>query len=193
MNRFRPEYSLIVLFPLVASLVAALLAGIPVFAHKLGMFQLALAAGLLTGIIALFHKYLPATSLWYAVLGLPILMAFAIYMLIPASISIFALVLPSLAFSLATLALVKYLYYAKSLIRLRTLLMGIGGALILSGYWAAVYKLEGSDLPLGFWNETLLNSMIIYVFIAFSLSVADLIILQIEVKSLKAEAKTEDD
>ncbi|MCD8479156.1 MAG: hypothetical protein LRZ88_02310 [Candidatus Cloacimonetes bacterium] len=51
----------------------------------------------------------------------------------------------------------------------------------------------GAELPAGFWNAVFINCLIIYVFIAFSMSMADLIILQLEVKRLKKEDSTEDD
>jgi len=42
-------------------------------------------------------------------------------------------------------------------------------------------------------NTRLLNGLIIFVFISFAMSVADLIIVQIEVKRMKAEADQPDD
>ncbi|HOA30224.1 MAG TPA: hypothetical protein PKL34_09285, partial [Candidatus Cloacimonadota bacterium] len=117
-----------------------------------------------------------------------------------ASVSIFSLVLPNLAFSLAMYAMIRYIYYARNMIRLRTLLMGITGGLVFSGYITALSKLAGPDdsmflrdVLMQSANTRLLNGLIIFVFISFAMSVADLIIVQIEVKRMKAEADQPDD
>jgi hypothetical protein len=201
MNRFKTEHILVVLFPLIASIIGAILAGMPPSLGTLNIFQISIVAALLTGVIALFYRYLAGPALWYVVIGAPILLSILMILKISASISIFALVLPNLAYSLATLGMLKYLYYSKLFLRLRTLLIGLSGGLLLSGYLAAIDQLINLDpaadgmrqmLYTGF-NSTFLSSLIIYVFIAFAMSVADLIILQKEVKRLKAESDSPHD
>ncbi|HPI24992.1 MAG: hypothetical protein KBB33_07355 [Candidatus Cloacimonetes bacterium] len=200
MNRYRIEYSLIVLLPVIAALIGAILAGIPMITGDLGTWHIAVGAGLCSGLIALFYRYIEGKSLWYVVLGLPILLAIVVFFMIPASVSIFSLVLPNLAFSLAMYAMIRYIYYARNMIRLRTLLMGITGGLVFSGYITALSKLAGPDdsmflrdVLMQSANTRLLNGLIIFVFISFAMSVADLIIVQIEVKRMKAEADQPDD
>lgn len=201
MNKFRTEYSLIVLFPFVASIIGAILAGMPISSRGLGAVQITLAAGLITGLIALFYRYIQGLYQWYLIIGLPIILALVMSIGMRGNFSIFALVLPNLTFFLATFGIVKYLFYTKLLIRLRTLIIGLSGALLLTGYLAAINQLVIGDLHSGLvnaalfqgWNATFLNSLIIYVFIAFGMSVADLIILQIDVKRMKNEVNTQDD
>lgn len=200
MNRYRIEYSLIVLLPVIAALIGAILAGIPMITGDLGTWHIAVGAGLCSGLIALFYRYIEGKSLWYVVFGLPILLAIVVFFMIPASVSIFSLVLPNLAFSLAMYAMIRYIYYARNMIRLRTLLMGITGGLVFSGYITALSKLAGPDdsmflrdVLMQSANTRLLNGLIIFVFISFAMSVADLIIVQIEVKRMKAEADQPDD
>ncbi|KAF5045948.1 hypothetical protein DSECCO2_475930 [anaerobic digester metagenome] len=200
MNRYRIEYSLIVLLPVIAALIGAILAGIPMITGDLGTWHIAVGAGLCSGLIALFYRYIEGKSLWYVVFGLPILLAIVVFFMIPTSVSIFSLVLPNLAFSLAMYAMIRYIYYARNMIRLRTLLMGITGGLVFSGYITALSKLAGPDdsmflrdVLMQSANTRLLNGLIIFVFISFAMSVADLIIVQIEVKRMKAEADQPDD
>jgi len=193
MQRTRPEYILMILLPLIAAVLAVRFSGIPLGQDGFYMFESALGSGLIAGCIALFYRYLKGKALWYVVILLPIVLSMLLYAFIPASISIFALVLPGIAFSLANLAVIKYLFYSGSLFRLRTLLVGLSGALILSGYLSLLCKQIYDALPQGFFNGAFINSLIIYVFIAFSMSVADLIILQLEVKRLKSEADPDHD
>jgi hypothetical protein len=193
MNRYRVEHNLIVLLPLVASWIAVMFSGIPRGSAGLHLFEIAMFAGGITGVIALFYKYIQGSLLWYVTIILPILLAFVLYTIVPLGISIFALVMPNLAYALLSLALVRFVFYSKALFRLRTLLMGVGGAFLLSGYLGAIQSLMGAELPPGFWNAVFINCLIIYVFIAFSMSMADLIILQLEVKRLKKEDHSEDD
>lgn len=193
MERYRIEHILIILLPLLASWIAVMFSGIPRGVAGFYLYEFAIFAAGLTGVIALYYKYIRGYLLWYVTLGLPILLAFVLYTIVPLGISIFALVMPNLAYSLLSLALVRFVFYSKALFRLRTLLMGAGGAFILSGYLGAIQSLMGAELPAGFWNAVFINCLIIYVFIAFSMSMADLIILQLEVKRLKKEDSTEDD
>jgi len=201
MNRYRIEYSLIVLLPLIAALIGVILAGMPMNTGDLATWHIAVGAGLCSGLIALFHRYIGGKSLWYVVFGLPILLAIVMFFMIPASVSIFSLVLPNLAFSMAMYAMIRYIYYSGSLMRLRTLLMGIAGGIVFGGYITALSKLAAPDSSAQFLRDVLLqntqarllNGLIIFVFISFAMSVADLIIVQIEVKRMKAEADQPDD
>ncbi|HQQ68116.1 MAG TPA: hypothetical protein PLX77_04740 [Candidatus Cloacimonadota bacterium] len=201
MNRYRIEYSLIVLLPVVSALIGAILAGMPLITGDLATWHIAVGAGFCSGLIALFYRYMGGKTLWYIVIGLPIFLAIVMFFVIPASVSIFSLVLPNLAFSLALFAMIKFIYYARHMIRLRTLLMGIAGGIVFSGYITALSKLAGPDSSVLFLRDVvlqntqarLLNGLIIFVFISFAMSVADLIILQIEVKRMKTEEDQPDD
>jgi hypothetical protein len=49
------------------------------------------------------------------------------------------------------------------------------------------------DLPSGFWSANFMYGLILYVFIGFGMSMADLIILRLDVAQLSSKGKPEDD
>lgn len=186
MKDFKIRQILVLLFPMIASWIAITLAKIDFVPHSPGMYELGMIAGLSCGLLAFLYRYFSPKALYYALIVLPILLAFGLYALVARNISIFATLLPSIAFVLASYAMLRYIVYLPALARMRTLLMGLAGALLLSGYHAVISQLMGRDTSSHFWQENLMNGLVIYVFIAFGLSMAELINVRSEVKELKS-------
>jgi len=193
MNRFKIQYLLIILFPLLGAYLGSVLSGAEASPSGISLFHIALAAALLCGTQALFQRYLHSNWYWHIALALAIAFSVISLTLVNAPISIFSLLLPNLLYSLITIYLIRIIFYGKLMFRLRTLLMGVFGGIMLSLYLAAFYSLMGIELIEGFWNASFIYGLIVYVFIGFSMSVADLLILQSEVRKLKQEETLEDD
>jgi hypothetical protein len=70
--------------------------------------------------------------------------------------------------------------------------MGACGGIMLSLYLAGLYLILGIELIEGFWQIAFVYGLIIYVFSAFGMSIADLIILQSEVRQLRKEENRDD-
>lgn len=192
MNRFRIAYLLIVIFPLLGAFLGSMLSGAEYNGIGISFNAIALAAALLTGVLALLQHYL--NSFWQVPVAIFMAIIYsALSMLsIDAPISIFALILPNTVYALLSLLIVRFIFYNRSIFRLRTLIMGILGGIMFSLYLAAIYTLLRVELSSGFWNASFVYGLIIYVFIAFSMSIADLVILQLEVKELQQQ-NSEDD
>ncbi|MDD4688022.1 MAG: hypothetical protein PHH38_08090 [Candidatus Cloacimonetes bacterium] len=192
MNRFRIAYLLIVIFPLLGALLGSMLSGAEDNGIGISFNAIALAAALLTGVLALLQHYL--NSFWQVPVAIFMAIIYsALSMLsIDAPISIFALILPNTVYALLSLLMVRFIFYNRSIFRLRTLIMGILGGIMFSLYLAAIFTLLRVELSSGFWNASFVYGLIIYVFIAFSMSIADLVILQLEVKELQQQ-NSEDD
>lgn len=192
MNRFRIAYLLIVIFPLLGAFLGSMLSGAEYNGIGISFNAIALAAALLTGVLALLQHYL--NSFWQVPVAIFMAIIYsALSMLsIDAPISIFALILPNTVYALLSLLIVRFIFYNRSIFRLRTLIMGILGGIMFSLYLAAIFTLLRVELSSGFWNASFVYGLIIYVFIAFSMSIADLVILQLEVKELQQQ-NSEDD
>ncbi|MCB5279153.1 MAG: hypothetical protein M0Q19_05990 [Candidatus Cloacimonetes bacterium] len=192
MNRFRIAYLLIVIFPLLGAFLGSMLSGAEDNGIGISFNAIALAAALLTGVLALLQHYL--NSFWQVPVAIFMAIIYsALSMLsIDAPISIFALILPNTVYALLSLLIVRFIFYNRSIFRLRTLIMGILGGIMFSLYLAAIFTLLRVELGSGFWNASFVYGLIIYVFIAFSMSIADLVILQLEVKELQQQ-NSEDD
>lgn len=95
--------------------------------------------------------------------------------------------LVNLVYSVLTILIVKFVFYIKTIFRFRTILFGFAGAAIFSVYLAFLYQLLTIQLPEGFWNATFMYGLVTYVFIGFGMSMADLIILRLDVAELKSQ------
>ncbi|MDD3536565.1 MAG: hypothetical protein PHC50_10530 [Candidatus Cloacimonetes bacterium] len=193
MTNFKIRYIIVLLFPVIASLIAVYLAKIEYVPRGIGFYELGLIAGFSCGLLALLYKYCSARPLYYALILLPIVLAFALYASLGRHISIFATLLPSIAFVLVSYVMIRYIMYLPALMRMRPVLMGLVGAPVISSYYAALSQLMGREISSQLWQENLMNGLIIYVFISFGLSMAELIIVRSEVKELQKTQDAEDD
>jgi hypothetical protein len=193
MNRFKVQYLLIILFPIAGAWLGSMLAGAERDPSGISFGHIALGAAMLCGVTAFFQRYLQSAWQYYAALILAIVFSAFSLIAAKAPISIFSLLLPNLLYAVLSIYLIRFVFYSKSFFRLRTLLMGVCGGIMLSLYLAGLYAMMGIELVEGFWNASFIYGLIIYVFIAFSMSIADLLILQSEVRELKKEETPEDD
>lgn len=193
MNKFKVQHLLIVVFPIFGGWLGSMLAGVGSDPTGISLVHIAVGAAAMSGITAFFQRYLQSVWQYYSALILAI--GFSAYGLMAANapISIFSLLLPNLLYAVITIYLIRFVYYSKSFFRLRTLLMGIFGGSMISLYLAGLYAMMGIELIDGFWNASFIFGLIAYVFIAFSMSIADLLILQLEVRELKKEDSPDND
>jgi hypothetical protein len=186
------QYLLVILFPVLGALLGSLLYKEQISTKGLSLVHIAVAAAFLTGVIAFFQYYLKSILQWGAAILLSILYAAGTLAMVDAPLSILALILPNLLFALVSIVIVRYVFFNKSIIRLRTLFMGVCGGIMLSLYLASMYLILSIELIEGFWQTAFVYGLIVYVFSAFGMSVADLIILQSEVRQLRKEEESDD-
>ncbi|MDD3563431.1 MAG: hypothetical protein PHR32_07140 [Candidatus Cloacimonetes bacterium] len=187
MNRFKIEYLLIVILPVLASWIGSLLPGMQSGPVGPSLMHISLGAALLTGLMALFVRYLAGQ--WHYLIAIVASMLYAGLSLkvMNAPISIMPLFLVNLVYSVLTILIVKFVFYIKTIFRFRTILFGFAGAAIFSVYLAFLYQLLTIQLPEGFWNATFMYGLVSYVLIGFGMSMADLIILRLDVAELKSQ------
>lgn len=193
MNKFKFQYLLIVILPVLWSWIGSMLSGMQSGPGGLPLMYINFGAALLTGLMALFIRYLGGQ--WHYLIAVLISLIYAILSLnlMHAPISLMPLFLINLAYSVLTILIVNYVFYIKTLFRFRTIIFGLVGGLIFSAYLAFLYRLLTVELPEGFWNTSFMYGLILYVFIGFGISMADLIILRMDVAQLKNKGTMEDD
>ena len=193
MNRFKIEYLLIVILPVLASWIGSLLPGMQSGPGGPSLMHISLGAALLTGLMALFVRYLAGQ--WHYLIAIVASMLYAGLSLrmMNAPISILPLFLVNLLYSVLTILIIKFVFYIKTIFRFRTILFGVAGAAIFSVYLAFLYQLLTVQLPQGFWNATFMYGLISYVFIGFGMSMADLIILRLDVAELQNQGSQDQD
>lgn len=193
MNKFKIQYLLIVILPLVAGWIGAMLSGTQSGPAGLSLMHISLGVALLTGLMALFVRYLGGQWHYLIAIVLSLIYAAISLKLMNAPISIMSLFLVNLVNAVLTIMLVRSVFYIKTLFRFRTIFFGLLGAMIFSTYLAFLYKTLTIELPVGFWGASFMHGLILYVFIGFGMSMADLIILRLDVAQLKNKGTMEDD
>ncbi len=193
MSKFKLQYLFVIIFPLLGSLISGILQTDTAGTGGLSLLEISLGLGLFIGIMTLFVRYME--SKYYYVPGFLLAAIFAALELIQlnAPISIFPMLMMNLAYGFVIVLMIRYIFYIKTLFRLRTLLFGAAGGLTFSLYLAGIYSMISIPLPDGFWNLALVYGLILHVFIGFALSMADLLILRIEVAQMKRGNKSEND
>lgn len=193
MRKFKIQYLLIVILPVLCSWIGSMLSGMKSGPAGLALLYISMGAALLTGLIALFVRYLGGK--WHYLIAVVMALVYSALSLqaMNAPISIMPLFLINLVFGVLTIMIVNYVFYVKTLFRFRTIFMGLLGALIFSTYLGFLYMLLTIELPEGYWNASFMYGLILYVFIGFGMSMADLIILRMDVAQLKKQGPMADD
>ncbi|MBW6514117.1 MAG: hypothetical protein K0B87_05115 [Candidatus Syntrophosphaera sp.] len=159
--------------------------------NSFGFKELILYIALLTGVIALLYHYLKTSLVWLAVILLPL--GFALLSLARLNISLTALYLPSLLFAALLALLVRFVFFNPSTIRFRMILTSLLGAALLTLYIRGIYLVSNSVFEKQQWSLVYVSALILFVFVSFGLSLADLVIQRALIKRRQAEEKAHAD
>jgi len=155
----------------------------PTRKQGIGNLEISLYIAILAGVIAFLYHYLKSTLVWIAILLLPLL--FSLWGHSYVGLSLIRFYLPGLLFAVLLSLAIRYLFFNPSLLRFRMVLVSIVGAALLTLYYRSLYLFTGQPFSSDAWTSLFVSSIILFVFITFGMSLADLIIVQREVKLLK--------
>lgn len=190
MDRFRYTLLLILILPIIAAGIGSYLAEREVLNSSL--IQVSLGAGFICGISALFAHYLKS-RITHSVLLLSIFIVTILTRLtIKSPVNLISLLMINLIFGYINHFMILKIFYHKDLARIRTLFIGLGGGVIFGFYLPYLYSLVGVRLE-GTFSTFFMFGLIVYVFIAFSMSMADLIIIKSEVEDLQNRQSYDED
>jgi len=193
MNRFRIQHILIVVFPILGALVSGILQKEDPAHSGPRLMHIGIFISIYMGIMTLFLKYLGGKYSYYLGAFLALIFSIPLHIALSSPISIFPILLLNLAYGFVSILMIRYLFYIKTLFRMRTLLLGAAGALCFGFYLSAIYRMLSIPLPADFWSPILMYGLILYVFMGFGMSMADLMLLRIEVGQLrKGDESTND-
>ncbi len=155
-----------------------------------GSLELGLYLALVCGCAALLWQYLNSKLAWVAVILLALVFALLYHNRIGLALTQFFLL--NLALGALLTLLVRFVFFQKSLIRWRMIITSLVGAGLVALYFRGLFWLTGTGFDSGFWSGFYVNGLLLFVFIAFGLSLADLIIQREAVKELQAQHSAED-
>jgi len=185
MSKVKIQYIIMLIFPIVGSLISGILQKEDGFGTGLTLIQIGLGLGFFLGLMTLLIRYLRFRQSYLVAIFIAVLFAILSSARMSAPISIFPLILLNLVYALVSMAMIHYIFYIKSLFRIRTLLFGIAGAIAFSLYLYAIYAMLSIPIPEDFWNPVLMYGLFLYVFMGFGMAMADLLLLRMEVAQLQ--------
>ncbi len=141
---------------------------------------ISIALALLMGIAALLGHYLKSGLVWVAMLVLTLVLSVLGAGKQGMGLTLFFL--PNLALSVLLALITRHIFFNVSLIRFRMLLTSFAGAIALTLYYRALYLLKGIPFAADNWQGIAVNSLIIFIFITFGLTLADLAVVQLELR-----------
>ncbi|HHV37409.1 MAG TPA: hypothetical protein GXX77_06215 [Candidatus Cloacimonetes bacterium] len=190
MDRYRYTLLLILLLPIIAAGIGSYLAEREVLNSSL--IQVSLGAGLLCGVSALFAHYL-RSRITHSILLLSIFIVTILTRLtIKSPVNLISLLMVNLVFGYVNHLMIIKVFYHKDLARIRTLFVGLGGGVIFGVYLPYLYSLVGVHYE-NVFSTFFMFGLIVYVFIAFAMSMADLIIIKSEVEELQSQQSYDED
>lgn len=190
MKTYRHILLLALILPVIAAGLGSFLAEREAISHSL--VRISLAAGFLCGISALFSHYLKSRSQLPIVFVAIFLVTLFFRLSIIVPISLISLLLVNLVYGAFNHLLIRYIFFHRDLVRVRTIITGIGGGLLFGAYLPYLYKMMGITTDATFGTYFMFG-LIVYVFIAFSMSMADLIIIRNEVQLLQDQADDDEE
>ncbi len=155
--------------------------------REIGVFQIYLGCSLLAGLVAMIYRIAKTSHYWYATLALSLLYTVYIHREIVQHFSIVKLYLPILGFAVALTLIVTRIFFCKSLIKFRSVLFGVSGAITLALFMRVLYFLLGLPIEPGFLFTRMANSLYLFLFIGFGMAMADLAVTKAELKRAQAE------
>lgn len=155
--------------------------------NSFGFRELILYIALLAGVIALLYHYLETSLVWIAVILLPL--GFSLLSLERVDMSLTAFYLPSLIFAALLALMIKFIFFSRSIMRFRMIVSSLLGAALLTLYIRSLYLLANAVFEQQQWSLIYFSALILFVFVTFGMSLADLVIQRAEIKRLKAGEK----
>ena len=185
MSKFKPIYMLVIVMPLIFGWIVANLSVNSSSDIGFKTMDLSLVLGFLMGFASLSLHYIKSKWLWLSILTLPLLCYAIKAPEFGKHFHLFEFLIPTYLFTFFSVLIVKHVFYNAFIFRFRTILLGISGAIGLSIYLSHMHMLMGFLPEPGFWSKYFLQSLYIFIFIGFGLSMADMIIIRKEVKELR--------
>lgn len=156
-----------------------------------GSLELSIYLALICGFVALIYHYLKSSLAWIAVILLALAFALIYHNQIGFPLTQFFLI--NLGLGVLLTLIIKFLFFHKALLRFRMIATSILGGGVIALYYRGLFWITKSPFGSGFWSGFFVNGLLLFVFIAFAMSMADLIIQREEIRKLQAQQASDDE
>jgi len=159
-------------------------------AKRPGSLELGIFLALVCGAVAVIYHYLKNPLAWIVIFLLSLAFSLAYSPKMGVSLSWFFL--SNLALAALTTLLIKFVFFMKALTRFRMVLGSLIGAGLIAAWYRGLFLLTKQTL-IPSWSAAYIHALLVFVFIAQGLSLADLFIQRSQLNELKASRVSEDE
>jgi len=187
-TKIMPRHLLLIFVPVMAAVLGGLLfnGNLKSFMQAssgrgISQAQLYLGISLLCGALAFGHRCLSIVFRWAIALFLPLIFSFQVLPQLGKTTSLSIIFILNLAFALGLWLILKFVFFSRNLIKVRTVVFALLAALLLTLYFRLLFLVLGMPFATAMWSGYYWNSLFLFIFVGFGLSLADIVIIRKEV------------
>jgi len=199
-TKILPRDLLLLLFPIITAVLGGLLysGSFIKFTDNWGgrgisMAELYFALSFFIGSLAFGYSCLPKNALLGLQIFIPLLYGLLMLLRFKTEISLFLLFILNLVCGFLLWLILRYTYFSRTLIRVRTLIFSLVSALVLSVYFKLLMSLLKQAKGANTFRDYFLNALVLFIFIGVGISLAILIITRKEIREESKTAKEDEE
>ena len=199
-TKILPRHLLLLFFPIIAAILGGLLfsGSFIEFTNNwdgrgISQAELYFALSFFIGSLAFGYSCLPKNALLGLQIFIPLLYGLLMLLRFKTEISLFLLFILNLVCGFLLWLILRYTFFSRTLIRVRTLIFSLVSALVLSVYFKLLMSLLKQAKGANTFMDYFLNALVLFIFIGVGISLAILIITRKEIREESKTAKEDEE
>ena len=199
-TKILPRHLLLLFFPIIAAILGGLLfsGSFIEFTNNwdgrgISQAELYFALSFFIGSLAFGYSCLPKKALLGVQIFIPLLYGLLMLLRFKMELSLFLLFILNLVCGFLLWLILRYTFFSRTLIRVRTLIFSLVSALVLSVYFKLLMSLLKQAKGANTFRDYFLNALVLFIFIGVGISLAILIITRKEIREESKTAKEDEE
>jgi len=199
-TKILPRHLLLLFSPIIAAILGGLLfsGSFIEFTNNWGgrgisQAELYFALSFFIGSLAFGYSCLPKKALLGVQIFIPFLYGLLMLLRFKMELSLFLLFILNLVCGFLLWLILRYTFFSRTLIRVRTLIFSLVSALVLSVYFKLLMSLLKQAKGANTFRDYFLNALVLFIFIGVGISLAILIITRKEIREESKTAKEDEE
>ena len=199
-TKILPRHLLLLFFPIIAAILGGLFfsGSFIEFTNNWGgrgisQAELYFALSFFIGSLAFGYSCLPKKALLGVQIFIPLLYGLLMLLRFKMELSLFLLFILNLVCGFLLWLILRYTFFSRTLIRVRTLIFSLVSALVLSVYFKLLMSLLKQAKGANTFMDYFLNALVLFIFIGVGISLAILIITRKEIREESKTAKEDEE
>ena len=199
-TKILPRHLLLLFSPIIAAILGGLLfsGSFIEFTNNWGgrgisQAELYFALSFFIGSLAFGYSCLPKKALLGVQIFIPLLYGLLMLLRFKMELSLFLLFILNLVCGFLLWLILRYTFFSRTLIGVRTLIFSLVSALVLSVYFKLLMSLLKQAKGANTFRDYFLNALVLFIFIGVGISLAILIITRKEIREESKTAKEDEE